>query len=120
MYPLDKCPLAPSVCGLSREGEEFAKDGRPLFLAEVVDDIVHEMCSCRAPGISIELLTRGNEISSSVHLVCTFNLTQDKSSALRYQERQDMTYCSGDEGEDTQRSASNSGVSIREGLHNAG
>ena len=66
------------LCSLYGEGGEGNIYRSPIVLAEVVDDVVHKPCSCRAPVSSIELLARGNEIASGVHFVRAFDLTQDK------------------------------------------
>ena len=57
-----------------REGAECAKNSVPMLLTEVISDVVHEPSSCQAPGITIELFTRVDEITGNVHLVRTFNL----------------------------------------------
>jgi hypothetical protein len=61
------------LCGLCGVGAECTKHRTPVLLAEVVDDIIHESYGRRAPVISIEV-ANSNEVSSFVHLVCTFDL----------------------------------------------
>ena len=60
--------------GLCRGGVECTKKGVPVLFTQVIDKIVHEPCSCQAPEFSVELLARGNEISTCMHFVGTFNL----------------------------------------------
>ena len=56
------------------------KDEIPLFLTKIVGDILQKSCSPGATKISIKLLARLNEITSGIHLVCTFNLPKDTST----------------------------------------
>ena len=50
-----------------------------MLLAEVVDDVIHILRSFRAPGVTVELLVRSDEIPRSIHFVCTFNLPRVRS-----------------------------------------
>ena len=61
------------LCGSCRVGPERTKHRTPVLLAKVVDNIIHELHSRRAPVISIEV-ANSNEVSSFVHLVCIFDL----------------------------------------------
>lgn len=80
--------LLHSSCG---EGPEHAKNGVPMPLGEVVGDVVHELRRRRAPGITTKWLTRGNEISSGVHLVRTFNLPQGSIRVVALKEKHGHT-----------------------------
>ena len=72
------------TCGLllngsDGEGGECVKNGMPLLLVDIVNNVAHEPCSCRAPGVSIKSLggSGGNEIPGGVHLVGTFDLGEN-------------------------------------------
>ena len=105
--------------GLWREGRECVENRIPMLLIKVVGDIIHEPCGRWAPGVAVELLARGNEISSSVHFVCTFNLARDHVRAAAL-EKSDATYCSGHKGKDTQWLVSNSWVFVWDKFHDTG
>ena len=64
------------LCGLHGEGAERVKERIPVLLVQIVNDVVHELCRLRAPGVRAELLTGQNKIPSGVQFVCTFDLNR--------------------------------------------